>query len=79
MKKALEEGFWIGLISILGLMALFVWTVTIMEFVTSPIARVSLIMLLMMAIPMTLSVLEHRQKKLLDEALSDQLKKDTEA
>lgn len=76
MKKALEEGFWIGIISILGLMALFVWTVTIMEFVESPIARVSLIMLLMMAVPMTLSVIEHRQKRLLDKALSDQLKKD---
>lgn len=79
MKKALEEGFWIGLISILGLMAMFVWTVTIMEFVESPIARVSLIMLLMMAVPMTLSVIEHRQKRLLDEALSNQLKKDTKA
>lgn len=76
MKKALEEGFWIGIISILVLMSLLVWTIVIMTWVESPAIRVSMVLLLMMAIPMTLSVLEHRQKRLLDEALSDQLKKD---
>lgn len=76
MKKALTEGFWIGIISILVLMSLMVWTIVIMTWVESPAIRVSMVLLLMMAIPMTLSVLEYKQKNLLDEALTDKLKKD---
>lgn len=79
MKKALTEGFWIGIISILVLMSLMVWTIVIMSWVESPVVRVSMMLLLMMAIPMTLSVLEYKQKNLLDEALSNKLEKDTEA
>ena len=79
MKKALTEGFWIGIISILVLMSLMVWTIVLMTWVEEPIIRVSMMLLLMMAIPMTLSVLEYKQKNLLDEALADKLKKDTES
>ena len=79
MKKALTDGFWIGIISILVLMSLMVWTIVIMTWVESPAIRVSMILLLMMAIPMTLSVLEYRQKNLLDEALANKLEKDTKA
>ena len=79
MKKALTEGFWIGIISILVLMSLMAWTIVIMSWVESPAVRVSMMLLLMMAIPMTLSVLEYKQKNLLDEALSNKLEKDTEA
>lgn len=79
MKKALTEGFWIGIISILVLMSLMVWTIVIMSWVESPAVRVSMMLLLMMAIPMTLSVLEYKQKNLLDKALSNKLEKDTEA
>ena len=79
MKKALTEGFWIGIISILVLMSLMVWTIVLMTWVEEPVLRVSMILFLMMAIPMTLSVLEYKQKNLLDEALTDKLKKDTES
>lgn len=79
MKKALAEGFWIGIISILVLMGLMVWTIVIMTWVEEPMIRVSMVLLLMMAIPMTLSVLEYKQKNLLDEALTDKLKKDTKS
>lgn len=79
MKKALTEGFWIGIISILVLMSLMVWTIVLMTWVEEPLIRVSMMLLLMMAIPMTLSVLEYKQKNLLDEALADKLKKDTES
>ena len=79
MKKALTDGFWIGIISILVLMSLMEWTIVIMTWVESPAIRVSMILLLMMAIPMTLSVLEYRQKNLLDEALANKLEKDTKA
>ena len=79
MKKALTEGFWIGIISILVLMSLMVWTIVLMTWVEEPLIRVSMMLLLMMAIPMTLSVLEYKQKNLLDEALTDKLKKDTKS
>jgi len=79
MKKALTEGFWIGIISILVLMSLMVWTIVLMTWVEEPMLRVSMMLLLMMAIPMTLSVLEYKQKNLLDESLADKLKKDTES
>ena len=79
MKKALTEGFWIGIISILVLMSLMVWTIVIMSWVESPAVRVSMMLLLMLAIPMTLSVLEYKQKNLLDKALANKLEKDTEA
>lgn len=79
MKKALAEGFWIGIISILVLMGLMVWTIVIMTWIEEPMIRVSMVLLLMLAIPMTLSVLEYRQKNLLDEAFADKLEKDTKA
>lgn len=79
MLKVLEEVFWAGYIIVLTMFAMFVWIVTIMEFVESPIVKVPLLLLVVFAMPMTLSVLENRQKRLLDEALSDQLEKDTKA
>ena len=79
MKKALTEGFWIGIISILVLMSLMVWTIVLMTWVEEPLIRVSMVLLLMMAIPMTLSVLEYKQKNLLDKALTNKLEKDTKA
>jgi hypothetical protein len=79
MKKALIEGFWLGFISVLVLVALMVWTILISEMIDSVMIKGSIVIALMFAIPMTLSVLEYKQKRLLDEALSNQLKKDTKA
>lgn len=62
MLKELEEVFWVGYIIVLTMFAMFVWIVTIMEFVEAPIVKVPLLLLVVFAMPMTLSVLEKRQK-----------------
>ena len=75
MRKAILEGIMMGSIALMIMFALFVWGVVIAEVGKGhPAIQMSLVVLLTIAIPVTLNVLQYKNQKenLADQTLSNE-------
>lgn len=69
MKEAILEGVMIGSISLLVVFALFVWGVVIASVLENhPLVQMSVIVLLTIAIPVVLNVIQYKSKTSLEKA-----------
>ena len=63
MKEAIFEGIMIGSIAVLVMVALAVWGIVLAEVLGDyPLIQMSLIVLLTIAIPVTLNVVQYKKK-----------------